>query len=278
MALTGKIFEVHPPLSDVVKHFYALQTPNQDETQIAHLSPNYEMMLLFNFGKPFHISFAGDAIEDDLIIGKVALLGPLRKMLNYEVPGGTDFIATIFNLDGFYRLFQIPMDNLDSEKIHPVDEKYQHLWDTLQGISALTDRIQILSDYILSVMQAPDEASLPLHNGASYFNDPLIQPAKAIAADADLSERTIQTRFKKYVGYSPKEMLRFLRFKQVINSIEQNPHPEIDWFDLIHDFGYHDQSHLIKDFQHFLGTSPQAFIKQIIGKEFCTTKPGKNYS
>lgn len=276
MALTGKIFETEPPLSDIVKHFYALQTPPTDADQLAHLSPNYEMMLLFNFGKPFKVSFAADPISD-LIVEKVAVLGPLRKMLNYEVPGGTDLIATIFNLDGFYRLFQVSMDDIDSEKIQQADQKYHDLWDTLKGISSQTDRIDILSEYILSVTQAPDEATLPLHNGAPYFNDPLIQPAKAIAADADLSERTIQLRFKKYVGYSPKEMLRFLRFKQVINSLEQNPDPEIDWFDLIHDFGYHDQSHLIKDFQHFLGTSPQTFLKQIIGKEFCSTGPGKNY-
>lgn len=276
MALTGKIFEVEPPLSDIVKHFYTLQTPATDPDQIAHLSPNYEMMLLFNFGKPFKVSFAADPMKD-LIVDKVAILGPLRKMLNYEVPGGTDLIATIFNLDGFYRLSQIPMDDMDSENILQADQNYHDLWDTLKGISSQTDRIDILSEYILSVMQASDEASQPLISGASYFNDPLIQPAKAIAADADLSERTIQLRFKKYVGYSPKEMLRFLRFKQVITSLEQNPNPEIDWFDLIHDFGYHDQSHLIKDFQHFLGTSPQTFLKQIIGKEFCSTRPGKNY-
>lgn len=277
MALTGRIFEVAPPLSDIVKHFYALQTPPTDADHIAHLSPNYEMMLLFNFGKPFKVSFAADPIRN-LMVEKVAILGPLRKMLNYEVPGGTDLIVTIFNLDGFYRLFQLPMDEMDSEKILPADQNYHDLWDTLKGISSQTDRIQVLSEFILSVTQTSDEASLPLLNGASYFNDPLIQPAKAIAADADLSERTIQLRFKKYVGYSPKEMLRFLRFKQVITSLEQNPHPEIDWFDLIHDFGYHDQSHLIKDFQHFLGTSPQTFLKQIIGKEFCTTGPGKNYT
>lgn len=262
MALTGRIFDVQPPLSGIVKHFYALQTPADLSTQIARLSPNYEMLLLFNFGEPFKISFA--TAPPSQLVEKIAILGPIKKMLNYEVKGGTDFIATIFNLDGFYRT-------------HQPEHSYNDLWDTLKGITALPDRIEVLSEYILSVMQASEEGSLPLLNGVPYFNDPSIQPAKAIAADADLLERTVQLRFKKYVGYSPKELLRFLRFKQVINSLEQNPAPEIDWFGLIHDFGYHDQSHLIKDFQHFLGTSPQTFIKQIIGKEFCSTRPGRNY-
>jgi AraC-like DNA-binding protein len=162
------------------------------------------------------------------------------------------------------------------EEAHLPDSIIDDLWPVLKR-TTLEERIQILTDYILSSTQASDEGSIPLLDGADYFNDPSIQPAKAIADDASLSDRTIQLRFKKYVGYSPKEMLRFLRFKQVINSITQSSEQEIDWFNLIYDFGYHDQSHLIKDFNHYLGTTPQAFIKTLAGKDFCTTKPGKRY-
>jgi AraC-like DNA-binding protein len=272
----GTLFEVEPPLSDIVKHFYAFHTAADYEETTGHLSPNYEMVLLFNFGAPVNISFAAAPMEN-LYVERVALLGPLKKMLNYSLLKNTDIFTAVFNLDGFYRLFQIPIDQLDSEDIHYPDETiYNGLWTALKNVGD-EERVQILSEYILSFTHASDQASIALLEGAAYFDNPVIEPAKAIAGDTSLSERTIQLRFKKYVGYSPKEMLRFLRFKQVITSIEQHTGNEIDWFDLIHDFGYHDQSHLIKDFNHFLGVSPQTFIKKIAGKEFCTTKPGKNY-
>lgn len=279
MALTGRRFEVAPPLSDIVKHFYTMQTTAADLPVMHHLSPNYEMMLAFNFGSPVKISFAG-ALLGALQLEQVDVLGPLRKMLNYEMGPEADLLVVIFNLDGFYRLFQVPVDELDGEKLHHqlITAGYEELWQILHRTAVIEERIQILSDYILTSMHDVEEGARPLLQGADYFKDPLLQPAKAIAADADLSERSIQLRFKKYVGYSPKEMLRFLRFKQVINSIENNPDNEIDWYDLIHDFGYHDQSHLIKDFHHFLGTTPEVFIKQIARKEFCTTGPGKHYS
>lgn len=269
MGLTGKHFEVEPPLSDIIKHFYVIQTTTDFEETIAHLSPNFEMMLLFNFGASIKISYAADPLTEQ--VDRVACLGPLRKMLNYQLLPDTDLLAIVFNLDGFYRLFQITPD----EPYVP-DAAILDLWPILKRVT-LEERVQILSDYILSATHAPEEGSISLLDRAAYFDDPLIQPGKAIADDTNLSERTIQLRFKKYVGYSPKEMLRFLRFKQVINSIEQNPNNEIDWFELIYDFGYHDQSHLIKDFNHFLGTTPQTFIKKYVGKEFCTTKPGKRY-
>lgn len=280
MGLTGTHFDISP-LSDIVNHFYVIQSTPDYVPTIARLSPNYEMMLLFNFSAPVPLSFAADAVGANLL-GKVAVLGPLRKMLNYEVLPNTDLLVVVFNLDGFYRLFQVPVDSLDGEQLHHPDNfmetpVYQELWEVLKRTPSSEERVIILEDYISSVTHAAEDGAHPLLEGAGYFNDPQIQPAKAIAADADLSERTVQLRFKKYVGYSPKEMLRFLRFKQVINSIEHSADTAVDWFDLIHDFGYHDQSHLIKDFQHYLGTTPETFIKQIAGKEFCTTKPGRNY-
>lgn len=275
MAFEGTHFEVEPPLSDIVKHFYVIQSGGDAATAVAHLSPNYEMMLLFNFGAPARFSFAAAALGS-MQVEKVAALGPLRKMLNYELLPGADLLVVVFNLDGFYRLYQVPVDELDGEELHYPDDA-QELWEVLKRCASSAERVAILKDYISATAHAAEEGAQPLLNGTDYFNDPLIQPAKAIAADAELSERTVQLRFKKYVGYSPKEMLRFLRFKQVISSIEQSTAASIDWFDLIHDFGYHDQSHLIKDFQHYLGTSPEIFIKQIAGKEFCTTKPGRRY-
>jgi AraC-like DNA-binding protein len=281
MGLTGTHFDTLPPLSDIVNHFYVIQSTPDHATTMARLSPNYEMMLLFNFSAPVRLSFAADALGAAKL-DKVAVLGPLRKMLNYEVLPNTDLLVVVFNLDGFYRLFQVPVDSLDGEQLHHPDSftatpVFQELWEVLKRSVTVEERVALLKDYISSVTHAAEDGAQPLLEGADYFNDPQIQPAKAIAADADLSERTVQLRFKKYVGYSPKEMLRFLRFKQVINSIEHSANTSIDWFDLIHDFGYHDQSHLIKDFQHYLGTTPETFIKQIAGKEFCTTRPGRNY-
>ena len=119
---------------------------------------------------------------------------------------------------------------------------------------------------------------MPLLNGIGYFQQESVQPVRAIAMDSDLSERTIQLRFKKYLGYSPKELLRFIRFKKVIHQILQTENEQVDWYSLIETFGYHDQSHLIKDFHHYLGTTPQKFVRDIVGKEFCVSKEEKYYS
>ena len=276
MEQIGKHFDVTGSLREVIHHFYCIRTPSDFQKISQHLSPNLEMMIAFNFGEPVRLSFGSDPLGD-MQIDKVAVLGPLRKLLNYEIPADTDLIIAVFNLDGFYRLFQLPMDDLGTDKIIDPDKLlnitgFSDLWEMLKNLSSLSDRIELLKEYALAFIAEPEQATIPLVNGISYFHNPVTQPVKAIAADSELSERTIQMRFKKYVGYSPKELLRFLRFKQVIASIQEQEKKEVDWYSLVEKFGYHDQSHLIKDFNHYLGTTPQKFVKQILGEEFCVTK------
>lgn len=279
---TGRHIEVTEPLFEAIKYFYCIQAPADFETKVQHLSPNLEMMLIFNFGAPVRISF-GNEIVGDLIVERVAAIGPLRKMLNYEILPGADMIVTVFNPNGFYRLFQLPMDEMGEQDIIDPDRLlnitgFNDLWEALNNLPLLSDRIGLLKAYALAFVRDAEEAVSPLVDGIPYFHDPRIQPVRAIASDSNLSERTVQLRFKKYLGFSPKELLRFLRFKQVINGILENESTEVDWYELVNQYGYHDQSHLIKDFQYYLGTTPQKFIREIAGKEFCVSRPGRYYS
>jgi len=282
MEAPGKIFEVTDSLSGVIRHLYCIQTPSDFKALTQHLSPNLEMMLVFNFGAPVRASFANDAITS-LKINRVALVGPLRRMLNYEVLANTDFIAVVFSADGFHRLFQLPMNDFSGDHIIDPDVFFQTtifntLWETLKSLPSLDNRIQLLQDYARTLIHEDDDVTASLINNIAYFNNPSVQPVKAMAMDQEVSERTIQLRLKKQLGYSSKELLRFLRFKQVINHILNQPSQEVDWYTLVEEFEYHDQSHLTKDFHHYLGTTPQKFVREIVGKEFCVSKPGKYYS
>jgi AraC-like DNA-binding protein len=134
------------------------------------------------------------------------------------------------------------------------------LFEVEEGLRHL--RIQLLGGYMAVFVHQADAESLPLLDTIPYFRDPAVNPAKAVAIDHQLSDRTVQLRFQKYLGFSPKEMVRFIRFKQVLyRLIGQLPGKPVDWHELVVRHGYHDQSHLIKDFGHFLGTRPHQFVK-----------------
>ena len=74
-----------------------------------------------------------------------------------------------------------------------------------------------------------------------------------------LSYSTLERRFKNETGISPKQFLLLNRFKQALSVID--PSSKKDWFDLVVDFGYHDQNHFIKEIKRFSGFTPNQLLR-----------------
>jgi AraC-like DNA-binding protein len=273
MAAFEKRYPVDPRLAGVLGHFYVITTPEDMPPQIRHLSPNLEMMVVFNFGSPVSFSFGDEEIGVH-VIDNIGILGPLRRMMNYELLPNADLLILPFVFDGFYRLLSLSPEKLDGAVAQEAElashtQRLEEIWRLLAGINTPEKRIGVLTDYLLINISQSGEASQQMLDSVDDMHNPVVNPVKVIADRYAISERTIQLRFKKYVGYSPKELIRFLRFKQVLSYILRHTGEKVNWFDVIVQFGYHDQSHLIKDFKYYTGISPQQFIQLNEDGNFC---------
>lgn len=84
----------------------------------------------------------------------------------------------------------------------------------------------------------------------------------ALAAAFGVSRQYLAAQFRDHVGLSPKLFARICRFRSaraaaLTATPGQHGH---DWATLALDSGYFDQSHLIRDFQDFTGTPPEAHV------------------
>ncbi|CAM3746874.1 helix-turn-helix domain-containing protein [Mucilaginibacter galii] len=267
------LFLVDPPLDEVITSFYHLFVPSKEEPITRHVCPNLEMMLIYNFGVPVRISFHNNPLNTK-VIKRTAVIGPLRQMLNYELLPGSDGLVVNFKFNGFQRLFNMPLRGLTgpegpSAEILTDDDRFNSLWEKLATLHTAEQRVDLLKQSALGLLKENDQVLQTVISNLAQFFNPRVDPVKAIAADTRLSERSIQLKFQKHTGYSVKELLRFLRFKEVIAYILNRSDQKIDIFDLIATHDYHDQSHLIKDFQYFLGLAPQQFIKNLNNGSFC---------
>ncbi|MGY4537032.1 AraC-like DNA-binding protein [Mucilaginibacter sp. UYNi724] len=276
------LFLVDAPLDEVINSFYHLMVASDGEAITRHVCPNLEMMLVFNFGVPVRISFHNTPLDTE-VIRRTAVIGPLRQMLNYELLPGADGLVVNFKFNGFRRLFGVPLRGLTGQdltgaEIITDDGRFDSLWAELKALPTAEQRVNLLKQSAIGLLKENDQViQIVIGNLAQFFN-PCVDPIKAIAADTRLSERSIQLKFQKHTGYSVKELLRFLRFKEVIAYILARSDQKIAIFDLIAMHDYHDQSHLIKDFQYFLGLAPQQFIKNLNNGSFCVisdTYPGQ---
>jgi AraC-like DNA-binding protein len=84
-----------------------------------------------------------------------------------------------------------------------------------------------------------------------------------LAQEAGLSTRQLERRFLSQVGISPRQYANVVRFRSVFDLLTPCKRPA--WAALAAGAGYFDQSHMIRDFQRFLGCSPSAFLSQLRG-------------
>lgn len=75
-----------------------------------------------------------------------------------------------------------------------------------------------------------------------------------------LSERSLQRRFKQYVGVSPKLFSRICRFQASLTQLRAARYEKLS--DLAFEHDYADQSHHIRTFKEFTGISPEQYRRQ----------------
>ncbi len=82
-------------------------------------------------------------------------------------------------------------------------------------------------------------------------------PIEQIAGKLGISRQALARQFTEKAGISPKFYSRMIHFSAVQKFLRNHPHAS--WVDITYRFDYFDQSHLIKDFYQFTGTSPKGY-------------------
>jgi AraC-like DNA-binding protein len=83
----------------------------------------------------------------------------------------------------------------------------------------------------------------------------------------NLSSRTIDRHFEKYLGITPKEYAWLTRLNIAFNLMIYNSGMPIH--EIIYDLGYYDQSHFINDVKRYLGVPPEFFKKNGYSSVMC---------
>lgn len=77
----------------------------------------------------------------------------------------------------------------------------------------------------------------------------------------DMHERTLQRFFDRYVGASPRWVIKRYRIYETLENVGTGA--PAGWAGLAHDLGYCDQAHFTNDFKKFVGCSPGEYVKPL---------------
>lgn len=82
-----------------------------------------------------------------------------------------------------------------------------------------------------------------------------------LAAELDVSVRTLERQFLQDVGVSAKTLARLIRFETAHNALASDPQTPLAA--LAHDLGFSDQAHLTHEFRALGGLTPGTFARMI---------------
>lgn len=168
-----------------------------------------------------------------------------------------------FKPNGAYPILKIPVTEL-TNKVLDADllfgNEIEFLREQILAQVTPESRIQAMEHWLIARYSDIDEIPEAVVQYAveeTMFNPTDIN-MEFIANETGYSQQHFINLFKKYVGISPKQYQRIVRFNQVLQEIESKK--KVEWGQLSQELGYYDQAHFIRDFKHFSGFSPKKYL------------------
>ncbi len=253
-------FRIAVPIAfeKVFTHFYFAENKTS-ETITKTLLPSYQTILIFNFGeKPFLHSTQNTRIAVD----KYLMIGPVKQAFDYSLPVNAEILTVNFKDDAFYRFFGysakaelVPMNPEDMVK----GDCFSILWCELNKMTDTNARVKHILKFSEPYLVNRNKITEQLAN----IKEQSLNPIKYVASLNTQTERNMQLYHKKHFGYSAKDHNRYERFLKTIELIQNlvSTTAKIDWFEVVENCGYYDQSQLIKDFKYYINLTPTKYLK-----------------
>jgi methylphosphotriester-DNA--protein-cysteine methyltransferase len=129
--------------------------------------------------------------------------------------------------------------------------------ERLHGTRTDPERIRIIESFLLSRLRERTPDGAVRRAVRLLLSDREGVSVERLAESLGLGERQLERKFGEWVGVAPKRFARLARFRNVIARWNASPHAD----DAIGEGRFFDQSHFIKDFRAFAGTTPEAYLR-----------------
>ena len=247
-------------LSKFVKHYWTIENciPNGKE-HIQRIVPNGLSELIFYLGDKPVSTDRNISINDNTLI-----TGQLSGYYDIKVTGKLSLFSIIFHPYGLSMFFDIPLSELLNQNVplkYILKDVVNELETKLFEAKSFAERIIIAECFLLERLQ---KSKKKYHFNRIKDNVKLINQTKGLvsidllASEACFSRKQYERIFSDFIGISPKQFLKIVRFQNAINEKSKNKNANLTT--LTYQCGYYDQSHMTNDFYKLSGMTPKQYF------------------
>lgn len=249
-----------PPLTGFIKCFWAIRSDAGSGAPEPVL-PDGCPEIVFNLSDRFLRIYADGSHEAQ---PRAIVSGQLRSSISIMPTGRVDLFGVRFHPNGAFPLLRTPLCEL-TDQVEPLDSLIgsdaEEIAEMIAGASEFRSRGQLFEHFFLRSLDGFDNRVDLLGWLCRSITDQRGQISVSDLCEFfGVVERTLERTFQRFVGLPPKTFARIIRFQNVVRRIEAADTTSL--LDTALDFGYYDQSHMIREFREFAGQSPLAYFEE----------------
>lgn len=189
---------------------------------------------------------------------RAKLVFPRKQATNTILEGTKTLSGIEFRPGGFFPAWSRGLASLEGQVL-PLRDLFPAEADNLESAvfqqRSLPPQARLFDDFLVPLAPAPPhEHAVVREIVATVVADDSIVRVTDLLTKFQISETRLQRLFNKFVGVSPKLLIRTHRFQNAIAATLSGGLP--NWAELAYRLGYSDQAHFIKEFKGFTGYSP----------------------
>lgn len=242
-----------PLLAPYVKHYWFLESDDIAHSQ--RIIPTGNIELVFHRG---HLLRQGN-----IFTPRASLCGQTLSFSDLHPTGYVNMMTVVFHPFGAKAFFDLPFHTLSGLSVPLEDLNRKAFADLEDKILSTPDDalcIQLIETFLLNRLRLCKEYNYKRMAEAVGMINKLEKDLSVpfLAESICLSKKQFQRIFNEYIGLSPKEFMRIVRFHKALFTLQNDP--SMNFTRLACECDYYDQSHLIREFKQFSGYTPREYI------------------
>lgn len=249
----------HPALRSVVRSFGERRTSLGSTVLSWPLAARPHQIIDIYLGDPFRLSIDEGPLQ---VAPQAVVVGPQgSRRIQLHLSGEIHVFNILLQPSGLNRLIGIDMRSLINEGIAANDvlgDAAVRLTSAIQSARDFPTRVTAAERWFAQML----EGSAP-EGGIDHVSRLLLAARGRARIDAliersGLSARQFQRRFASQIGLSPKTYARTIRFDAALKA--HRDQPKRPWTEIIHEAGYFDQAHFVRECHALAGCPPSRFV------------------
>jgi AraC-like DNA-binding protein len=250
-------------LRQYIRYYYQFEARLTGRAMLQPVPARSKQLLEFTFGTPYEVHTPGCGLVETA--HTVAVVGAQTfRRTELAIHGRVEAFTIVFQAAGLHRLFQVPAervtdDHFDGEAVlgRGISELERRLGDA----DSFSDRVQVADDYLCRRRPAfSSVGGIACAARDVSLSDGCVRVSK-LASQTGLGVRQFERRFRYEIGIPPKLYARIVRFEAALQ--RKAVVPGTLWTNIAHDLGYHDQMHMVHDFNQLSGDCPTTIGGQL---------------